>query len=412
MTVAVAMLGARMHYAVPRLLYEAGLLEKFFTDSYIGNKPLLEKTLRAMPSSIAQKGISRWLGRKDPVLPANMVTSFDFTGIWYALARARSTNTATSEKLAVLMAKRFASAIQQKGFGEAKVIWGFNTESAEMFANAHTMNKLCILEQTMLPRVLSAKLLAREAADWRGWQPSLHLPDYESLQARRERQEWALADHIVAGSTFVTEGLASCGVPTEKLNVIPYGVDPARFPPPVRRAPVSTGPLRVLFVGEVGLRKGAPYLLEALAELGPKRVTARLAGRVMLKPDKLVQYGDVAEFLGAVPRTSMTELFQWAQVFVLPSLVEGSATASYEALLSGLPVIATPNTGTIVQDGCEGRIVPIRDSTAIAEALRAYYEDSSLLESHADAAVMTRYRAGLERYGRDLQEFIGKVIDK
>ena len=58
--------------------------------------------------------------------------------------------------------------------------------------------------------------------------------------------------------------------------------------------------------------------------------------------------------VGAVPRSQVVPHFEWADVFFMPSVCEGSATVTYEALMSGLPVIATPNPGSVVIDGVNG----------------------------------------------------------
>ena len=61
---------------------------------------------------------------------------------------------------------------------------------------------------------------------------------------------------------------------------------------------------------------------------------------------------------------------------VYPSLHEGSAFATYEALASGLPVIATPNTGSVVRDGIDGYLVPVRDVAALMEKIELLYRDA------------------------------------
>ena len=128
--------------------------------------------------------------------------------------------------------------------------------------------------------------------------------------------------------------------------------------------------LRVLFAGEVGLRKGAPYLLEALRQLGAGEVEARFAGPIALSPEKLASYGDVASFPGPVPRVQMPALYRWADVLALPSVCEGSATVVYEALAAGVYVITTPNAGSVLSGASEfGEIVPTRDVEAIVAAL-------------------------------------------
>jgi glycosyltransferase involved in cell wall biosynthesis len=126
-----------------------------------------------------------------------------------------------------------------------------------------------------------------------------------------------------------------------------------------------------LFAGEVGLRKGAPYLLEALRRLGPDQVEARFAGTVALAPEKLAPYRDVATLLGPVPRVQMPALYRWADVLVMPSLSETGPVVVCEALAAGVYVITTPNARSVLpESSAYGEIVPIRSVGAIEQALR------------------------------------------
>ncbi|TFH47206.1 MAG: glycosyltransferase, partial [Lysobacterales bacterium] len=155
-----------------------------------------------------------------------------------------------------------------------------------------------------------------------------------------------------------------------KFRIVPSGINYQPNGDQVSRsARPENNKLRVLFAGEVGLRKGVPYLLDALHILGPDRVEARFAGTVAIAASKLEPYRDVATFLGPVPYSMMAALYRWADVFVLPSICEGSAVVTYEALAAGIPVICTPNTGSIVRHGVDGFIVPIRDAEAVANRL-------------------------------------------
>ena len=306
-------------------------------------------------------------------------------------------------------ARRFSAAILRTGVGEAPIVWGFNNASLELFQAARAQGRQCILEQTILPPELEFKLMREELARWPGWQPGLNIPDFDYSALDRGEQEWALADCIVAGSDFVRQGLERCGAPQGKIRVVPYGVDVNRFLPTAIHERDRSAPLRVLFAGEIGLRKGVPDLLDALVQLGPARVEARFAGEIALDHERLDPFARVATFLGPVPRAQMPEIYRWADVFVLPSIVEGSATVAYEALLSGLPVVATPNAGSIVQSGVDGFIVPIRDPDALAATIGRYASDRKLLAQHQAATLQRRERAGLDRYKVDLVRVILEI---
>jgi glycosyltransferase involved in cell wall biosynthesis len=367
----VAQLGARMHYAVPRILHEAGMLERLYTDSYVGNKPWLARALGRMPAPLRSGAAGRLLGRIGDGIPPAKVTSFDAFGLHYARAQQRANGTRHLTGVYADFARRFCERIIARR-PDADVIWAFNGAALELFRWAKDRGIHCILEQTIGPRRLARRLIAEELERWPGWEPGLRLPPEPDPLAEREEEEWALADRIVAGSPFVTDGTRQCGGPAHKCAVVPYGVDGGRFLP---AAPVADQPsarrLRVLFAGEVGLRKGAPYLLEALRQLGSDEVEARFAGGVALSSEKLAPYRNVATFLGPVPRLRMPTLYQWADVFVLPSLFEGSATVVYEALAAGVYVITTANAGSVLSGASAfGEIVPIRSVEAIAAALR------------------------------------------
>lgn len=152
-----------------------------------------------------------------------------------------------------------------------------------------------------------------------------------------------------------------------------------------------------LFAGQVGLRKGAPYLLEALRQLGPAVAQGRLVGAVAIDRRRLQAYDAVATFTGAVPRPQMQAEYAWADLFVLPSLCEGSAAVLAEALASGLPVICTPNSGPPPTAGGL-RLVPAGDVEALMQAILAVRED--YVDALPPATDQPEF--GIEAYGKRL----------
>jgi glycosyltransferase involved in cell wall biosynthesis len=226
--------------------------------------------------------------------------------------------------------------------------------------------------------------------------------------AQREKEEWEQADVIVCGSEFVRDGIQRCGGPAERCIVLPYGVD-SYFAPSLRER--SSGPLRVLTVGHVGLRKGAGCALEVAKAL-QGIAEFRWVGPVSLLDRARAEMARYVELTGTVARHDIMQHYTWADVFFLPSICEGSATVTYESLACGLPVVTTPNAGSTVRDGVDGFIVPIYDVPAMTERLRQLHEDRALLARFSQAAVDRSQELSLAAYRKRFLHALSPTADE
>lgn len=409
LNVDVAMVGARLHYAVPCVLDRAGLLGTFYTDIYLGNKPWLRKVLNVFPDALVPVVLQRLRGRDAEVTPARVV-SFDAFGLRIAWRSRRVHSQRALYQLHAKSGKEFCKNVAQKGLSGAFAIYAFNGAALEIFEEAKRRGILCILEQTIAPRQIEEQLIRREAQRWAGWEPGLIFDSETNPVAEREQAEWALADRIVCGSEFVAGSLRSLTADRARCCVVPYGIDRELF----RTADLRwrADKLNVLFVGAVGLRKGVPYMLEALRRLNSRDVHCRLVGKVVLDRRRLADYAQWVEVMGPVPRSEIMGMYRWADVFVLPSICEGSATVTYEALACSLPVITTPNAGSVVRDGQEGFIVPVGDSDAIADRLNQLLRNEQLLRVMSSKARERSREFDLASYGERLVERIISLIDQ
>jgi len=274
-----------------------------------------------------------------------------------------------------------------------------DTAALASFRAAREAGCLAILNQVIGHRVAGARILEAEAARHPAFALSLgHDPDPALTEACR--QEALLADHILAPSDYVRATLAEIGVAAERISLLPFGVDTRRFRP--ARGPRPSGPLRLLFVGQLAQRKGLVYLLDALARLPAGLCEATLLGPLAVPPAALAPYAGRFRHLPAVPYHEVHERFAAADLFVYPSLHEGSALAIYEALASGLPVVTTPNSGSVVRDGVEGLVVPAGDAGALAAAIESLAADparrlamAAAARQRAEAFTWQAYREGL-----------------
>jgi len=111
-------------------------------------------------------------------------------------------------------------------------------------------------------------------------------------------------------------------------------------------------------------------------------------------------------YMGQVPRSLVQDEFLSADLFVFPTLAEGFALVHLEALACGVPIITTPNCGSVVRDGVEGFIVPIRDPQAIADRVQQLLQDRALRNRMSAAAKVRAAEFVWERYSERLVEAI------
>lgn len=403
----VAQLGARMHYAVPRILQEAGLLERLNTDicASKGWFHVLNWAFRSVPSGT----LKRLFGRKVAGINPSLISTFTGFGLKYYWRIIRVSSPEDRIRTYLWASRTFNEKILQQGFGRATGVYGFNTSSLEILVEARRRGLTTVLEQTIAPYDFERKLLEEECAAFPDWEPAPAASGLAEEFATRERSEWTFADRILCGSTFARNALQASGGPVDRCEVVPYGIEGSSFAVPNRMA--HSGPLRALTIGTIGLRKGTPYLLAA-ARQTRGRVIFRLVGNVAVPQAIAKQLEAVADVVGPVPRSEIGHQFAWADVFVLPSICEGSATATYEALAAGLPVICTPNTGSLVRDGIDGFIVPVRSSAALVERLDTLARHSWLVEQMSQNAKRRSSDLSLDAYAARLLAALERVASK
>lgn len=393
----VAQMGARMNYAVPRVLNEAGMLGHLFTDMYAA-RGWVHRLQGAWPKEIQPAPVKRLFGRAPQGVPPSRVTGFGRFAFKYRRLL-RASRTASERRRIYLRAGRtFCNLVISAGFSMADAVYTFNLVGLELMRRAKNLGVATAMEQTSAPTAIELRLLKEEHDQFPGWEPDFE--DYGVFDkfSQREAAEWDTADTILCGSEFVRDGLICSNVPQNKIRVVPYGLD--GFLQARNRR--QKGDLRVLFVGSIRLQKGIAYLSKAASLIRSQRIHIRAVGHSRLTKTAMREVGRWLEFAGPVPRSLVHQQYDEADVFVLPSICEGSARVCYEALASGLPVITTPNAGSQVRDGVDGFIVPIRNPEAIAEKLCKLAHDRDLLAWMSHNALERSKDLTLAQYGRRL----------
>lgn len=374
MSVSVIQVGARHNYAIPRMLHAEGLFSELMTD-FCGLPSVVRQlgpAVKMLPSPL-----KRLIGRLPEGVPSERIhTALQTTFLEFLALKGF---TKDHWDLDGRIYRSFESACFECGLTQAKVLYAMLFEASPSFLRqASERGQKLILDVYITPlwhRIVSAE--REKFPDWDGTEPILR-PAFE----QRVREQAEVVDILLCPSESVARDMREF-VPEHaaKIRVLPYGCG-ASFGGNTNVEQRG----RLLFSGSAGLRKGLQYLAKAASLLRAKGrdYDFIVAGGVTDTIRKLPACKDL-NFVGRLPRAEMLQEFLDADLMVFPSLAEGCAGSVHEALLAGLPVIATASAGSILTDGIGGRIVPECDPQALADAIENTVEDRLLRNSLAES---------------------------
>jgi glycosyltransferase involved in cell wall biosynthesis len=287
--------------------------------------------------------------------------------------------------------------------GHPDLVVAWSGAARKVLIAAKARGSVTILERGSTHIAHQDAILREEAARF-GQQGGVEPED-----VRAELVEYSLADRIMVPSQFARRTFLARGFSPDKVLQVPYGADVSFFSP----GPKHDDVFRIVFVGAVCLRKGIPYLLEAVSRLKLPNSELVIAGNVSADVEPILKrHAGTYRAVGSLGRAEVAALLRQGSVFVFPSLEEGLALALREALASGLPVIATPNSGAedAIEDGREGFLVPPRDVDALCDRLERLYRDRALRDEMARQAEAGARRWTWDEYGAAVHATYARVL--
>jgi glycosyltransferase involved in cell wall biosynthesis len=381
-------LGARQHYANPRTLHKAGILFALITDAWL--------TPETLPRIVTGNASDSWLRRLSeryhPELKTARIFSFTSSLIQFELAQSYKGHASWKRMIARNeWFQRKALRIMEKLAPELSnlerrpTLLSFSYAARDVFRYAKSQGWVTVLEQ-IDPGPVEENLVAEEhtrraliSSSWRR-APNEYWKNWH--------EECELADWILVNSRWTSEALRQVGVPPEKMSITPLTFDaPDSTQSFVRQYPqefTKERPLRVLFLGTIGLRKGAAMLLEAAELLCDSPIEYWLVGPCELDRSLLSRLPNI-RFLGPVGRGRTSHYYRDADVFVFPTLSDGFGLTQLEAQAWRLPIIASRFCGDVVIDGVNGFMLGEVSGKAIAEVVVRCAKNPSTLQRFADA---------------------------
>jgi len=228
------------------------------------------------------------------------------------------------------------------------------------------------------------------------------------------------ADHILVNSDFVRQTFALDSIDSKKISVIYQGIENKFLDRlPSKRDYFSAQqekPLHLLFAGNFGSRKGAEVLIAAFQQLASQaNITLNIAGTI--EPHIRRAYPEFwqhpkVNYLSLLSQQELANAMLNADVFVFPSLAEGSARVIFEALAAGCFVITTSNSGSIVEQNVHGYLVDPGNAGALSSAIIRVLDNPDCLArvgKHNWSLMRTAYSQN--DYGNQLIELYSSLLD-
>ena len=360
-------IGAREHYAVPRALQHRDLLQELITDLWI--RP--GSVLRSLRSGLA--------GRFHPSLSSARVTAPNTSALTFAVRSSLSGETGWNliNKRNDWFQRSVVAQLRQR-HNQIDSVFAYSYAAKDIFTLARARGWRTVLGQ-IDPGPAEERIVAGLDAG-NGWQPAP--PEYWE----RWRSECELADQIVVNSNWSRDALVSEGVNAEKIRVVPLAFEPSEESRSfTRRYPTAftrERPLRVLFLGQINLRKGALQLFDAVRLLRDETIDFWFVGPLQVKIPADLK--DRIKWFGIASRTDVDRHYRDADVFILPTLSDGFGLTQLEAQSWKLPVIASRNCGDVVTDSLNGLLLEEVSAEAIAGALQRLLHSPAALQAMSE----------------------------
>jgi len=374
----VAQLGAREHYAVAAMAEQHSALSLLITDFW---NPCGNAALR-LAEIAKSRSAMRAAGRFSKGIPNRKVVSLHGVVLRSCCSKLSFIRRPADSDPAswVNIGRRFAG--RATAFLDVShcAFFGYSCASLEILREERLRGRRAVLGQ-IDAGAQNVRIVNEEQTLHTKLALPTAVPPKEYFA--RVRAEWEAASAILVNSAWTRSALIEEGTSPDKIHVVPLTI--ARPPSTVAREPRGRR-LRVLWLGNLTLLKGAAYAIEAARQLESAGVTVTFVGTLGISRPGL-RLPSNATYVGAVPQSEVSAWYRSHDVFLFPTLSDGFGVAQLEALSHGLPVIATPNCGQVVEHRRSGFVVPPRDPAAISGAVLEMQDDPLLFESLSNGAI-------------------------
>lgn len=337
--------GTQHSWQTARALHELGQLSWYATSIFYQPERWPYKITNYLPSSLRNKALAEFKRFYHPELSLDTLRTFGVHE-WIERGLTRAGYRQAAYRVDIWGNRAFAKAVQKLMIVEPiSAVWGYDNSSADVFQYAKTVGAHTILDKTIGDWRVYNSIMEDVYKQYNEYFMNSNFKIAHEIIDIQDR-EYSLADKILVGSPFcgstISNPIARPDV-AKKIEVVPYCFDDVFFsssPSPVR---ARGTPVRFLFLGQAGPRKGIHLLLRAFSRIPQSAATLTIVGQLQIPHDVFRRFSDRVTLHSTVARSAVASFLRDCDCLVFPSYFEGSGITVYEALACGRGVIQSKN---------------------------------------------------------------------
>ncbi len=400
-TVTIAHPGTQHALKLAKELSKDGYLDKYISTLVWSDRNFLIRIIKTLVPKLYLKISNRVLSD----VPLRELKTFPLIELKLILNKFLKKKLPES-KLYYIKNKSFQLALNDKRILESDIIIGFDTSSWILVDLAKKNGQKFILDQSTGHSIEMLHVYKQLNLQYPEW--AKHITEKENKFLELEKFEYDNATYIVVASTFTKQTLIKHGINEQKILLNPYGVDLTRFychPKEIKQKKIF------LFIGNVDVRKGIPFLLECWKDANFQHSELWIVGPVANEIKEKLEKEESVKVFGKIINAQLSEIMKQAHVFVFPSFFDGFGLVILEAMASGLPVITTTATaGTdLIENGKEGFVITPGNHEQLIECLHFFNQNPKEIAIMGKQARLKAEKYTWKEYGIRWEKIINKV---
>ena len=305
------------------------------------------------------------------------------------------------------LSKYAAAQLEMETKTGATAVYAYEDGALEIFEKAKALGLTCIYDLPIAYWETGRRLMQEEAIRLPSWASTLGGGIQDSKEKLdRKKRELELADVVVGPGSFVMNSLPDWAN-KKKLIISAFGSPKVvHQTESYQEKPISRNPMRVLFVGSMGQRKGLGDLFSAMKLLNNKHIELIVLGSLFAPMDFYRKEFPYFIYERNRSHSEVLKLMRTCDIFCLPSIVEGRALVMQEAMSQGLPLIITANTGgeDLISEEETRFLVPIRSPEKIAEKIQWFYKNRHKIPEMGEKCKILAQTYTWKNYGKKIVE--------